>query len=330
MAALPGDFGDLQSVLAASPGYPVLMRAWLVSIFAASLLACSATQNTTTTSTTTGGAGEAGSTASAGGGGAGGGGMGGATSTGASDQGGFGGFGGQGGGAPIGETEVFGHSASTLYKLDPVTKQVTVVGDFSCANEVMIDIALDKAGNMVGTTFGGLHHIDKTTAACTLIKNGGYPNSLSFVPAGTVDPNVEALVGFEGSSYVRIFTDTGAKQTIGALNGGYTSSGDVVSVIGGGTYLTVIGGPENCGDCIIEVDPKTGAFIKNIGPLGHSAVYGLAFWGGAAYGFDSFGELFQIDLTNGSTVNIAIPGAPPNLSFYGAGSSTSAPVDPPE
>jgi hypothetical protein len=183
---------------------------------------------------------------------------------------------------------------------------------------------------MVATTFAGLYNVDKTTAKCSLIKSGGYPNSLSFVPQGTVDPNAEALVGFEGSTYVRIFTDTGDKVTIGTLNGGYISSGDVVSVIGGGTYLTVFGGPENCGDCIIEVDPTTGAFVKNVGPLGHSAVYGLAFWGGAAYGFDAFGQLFQIDLTNGSTTTIQIPGAPVNLSFYGAGSSTAAPLEPPE
>src|SRR4051794_28263949 len=56
----------------------------------------------------TGGTG--GSSATTGGGGQGGGGI-----------GGLGGFGGQGGGTPVGETEVFGHSADTLYKLDPIT-----------------------------------------------------------------------------------------------------------------------------------------------------------------------------------------------------------------
>lgn len=292
------------------------------------LTACSAGKSSSDASI--GGSGGAGGTGASGGGGDGGSTGGATTGTGGAGVGGLGGFGGQGGGTPVGETEVFGHSANTLYKLDPVTKEVSVVGDFvDCNGEAVIDIALDKDGHMVGTTFGGLYDIDKTTAHCTLIKSGDYPNSLSFVPQGTVDPNAEALVGFEGSSYVRIFTDTGAKQTIGSLGGGYVSSGDVVSVIGGGTYLTVFGGPESCNDCILEVDPTTGAFLKNLGPLGHSAVYGLAFWGGAAYGFDSYGELFQIDLTNASTTNIVIPGAPPGLSFYGAGSSTSAPLEPP-
>lgn len=285
---------------------------------------CQATRENPTGSTGTGGSAGSeptGGTSSSGGSGG----------SGASGVGGFGGFGGQGGGTVVGETEVFGHSAATLYKLDPITKQVSVVGDFvDCNGEGVIDIALDKDGNMVGTTFGGLYAIDKTNAHCVLISSGSYPNSLSFVPQGTVDPNTEALVGYEGSNYVRIFTDTGNVQQIGSLGAGYTSSGDIVSVKGGGTYLTVFGGPEGCSDCIIEVDPVSGAFIKNIGALGHSSVYGLAYWGGAAYGFDSFGELFQIDLTNASTTIINIPGAPGNLSFYGAGSSTSAPLEPPE
>lgn len=232
---------------------------------------------------------------------------------------------------PAGETEVFGHSASVLYRLDPVTKQVTTVGSFQGCPSAVIDIAIDKDGNMIGTTFDGLYRIDKTNAACTYVASGDYPNSLSFVPAGTLDPNVEALVGFEGSDYVRIDPASGVKSTVKAVAlGGYVSSGDIVSVIGGGTYLTVTGGPEGCGDCILQVDPVTGGVIKNIGPLGHDSVYGLAFWGGAAYGFDQWGELFQIDLTNGVSTIIPQPGAPAGLSYYGAGSSTSAPLEPPD
>jgi hypothetical protein len=295
------------------------------------LAGCSASPGAGNTGTSSDG-GSGGATSSGGAGGSGG--SGGATSTGGGGEGGLGGFGGQGGqgGATPGETEVFGHSANTLYRLDPVTKEITVVGDFQGCSGV-IDIAIDKDGAMAATAANGLYKIDKATAACTEVAVGGYPNSLSFVPAGTVDPDVEALVGFDGSTYMRIYLDgpkAGQKETIGTLDGGYISSGDVVSVIGGGTYLTVFGGPESCGDCIIQVDPKTGAFIKNVGSLGHSGVFGLAFWGGSAYGFDSYGELFQIDLTNGMATVIAQPNAPADLSYYGAGSSTAAPLDPPE
>ena len=303
------------------------MRASLASIFVLAIaIGCSPTKPL---GSATGGGGDAfptgGSTGGSSGGSTGG-------SSGGSNTGGdnLGGFGGQGGGAPVGETEVFGHSAATLYRLDPVTKQVTVVGDFDGCSGV-IDLAIDKDGGMIATTFDGLYKIDKTTAKCAFIASGDYPNSLSFVPAGTLDPNVEALVGYEGSNYVRIDPASGQKTTIAPNTlGSYTSSGDVVSVKGGGTYLTVFGGPEGCGDCILEVDPKTGGVLKNIGALGHGSVYGLAFWGGSAYGFDDYGELFEINLTTGMTTVIPQPGAPQNLSYYGAGSSTSAPLEPPK
>jgi hypothetical protein len=301
------------------------MRFTLLAVALPLALGCSAAGNVQFTSSTEGatGGGGAGSTGSAGS-------TGGAGSTGSAAAGTGGGTGGGihfgtgGGGGGVEIAEVFAQSDSVLYKLDPVTKLVTTVGPFNGCNGSVIDIAIDKDGAMFGTTFGGLYKIDKASAACTHISDGSYPNSLSFVPKGTLDQNVEALVGYEGSSYVRIDTTTGVLTQIGDLGSGYASSGDVVSVIGGGTYLTVNGNA--CSDCIVEVDPKTGALKNMIGPLGHSAVFGLAFWGGAAYGFDDGGELFQIDLANGHSTTIPIT---PGLSFYGAGSTTSAPLLPP-
>ena len=55
---------------------------------------------------------------------------------------------------------------------------------------------------MFVTTFNGFFKVDCTTAACTSIKSGTYPNSLSFVPKGTVDPNAEALVASSKLSVV--------------------------------------------------------------------------------------------------------------------------------
>ena len=297
------------------------MRALFAALALSTLVACSATPNRTSGTTSGSGA----SSSSGPGTGTGTGGSGTGTGTGGLTVGTASTGSGTGGGNEI--AEVFGQSADTLYKLDPNTKVVTTVGMFQNCDSSVIDIALDKDGNMFGTTTGGVYRIDKTTAACSLITLGVYPNSLSFVPAGTVDPNVEALVGYNGSIYVRIDTTTGNLTQVGSLgNSGYQSSGDVVSVIGGGTYLTVNG--NGCNDCIVEVNPTTGALKQMIGHLGHSQVYGLAFWGGSAYGFDNAGQLFQIDLTNAMSTIINIPSAPPGLSFYGAGSTTSAPLTP--
>ncbi len=227
--------------------------------------------------------------------------------------------------------EVYGHSPDTLYKLDPITKQVTVVGDFQGCDDV-IDLAIDKDGNVLATSFDGLFRVDKTNAQCTLIAMGTYPNSLSFVPEGTVDPTQEALVGYNVTDYVRINTVTGAMVTLnaGAIQGGYESSGDIVSVIGGGTYLTIKGA--GCDDCLVEVDPATGAILAPPTAAGASQIFGLAYWGGSAYAFTNNGQLFEL-VFNGATVStqpIAIPGAPSGLQFWGAGSSTNVPITPPE
>lgn len=238
-----------------------------------------------------------------------------------------GGSAGGGTGGSAGDARVYAQSASTLYKLDPVTKAVTTVGAFSGCGGDVIDIAVDKDGAMFAATSGMLNRVDTATAKCTFVAFGIYPNSLSFVPKGTVDPAAEALVGYNGSTYVRIDTQTGAESILGDLGQGYASSGDLVSVIGGGTYLTVYG--NGCSDCIVEVDPKSGAMKKMIGSVGHADVYGLAFWAGSAYGFDDAGELFQIDLTSGKSTTINMPQKPAGLRFWGAGSTTSAPLEPP-
>jgi len=238
------------------------------------------------------------------------------------------GVGGQGAGTQL-PAEVFAHSATRLFKLDPITKQVTTVGTFSGCNNNVTDIALDENGEMYATVLNGLYRIDKETAVCSFIASGPYPNSLSFVPKGTVDANEETLVGYVDASYVRIDKQTGAKTDIGVLgNGKYLSSGDVVSVIGGGTYLTVKG--FDCGDCLVEVNPTTGALVQVVSVLSFTNVFGLAFWGGSAYGFNDAGELFEINLATGDTTVIEMPDAPASLSFWGAGSTTAAPLTPPE
>jgi hypothetical protein len=231
---------------------------------------------------------------------------------------------GQGGAGEV--AEVFGHSADVLYRLDPVTKVVTTVAPFSGCDSAVIDIALDKDSNIYATTPSGLYHVDKTTAVCTLIQTGVYPNSLSFVPAGTLDPNVEALVGYQGDQYIRIDPVSGSVSSVGsAWNNGLFSSGDVVSVKGGKSYLTVNG--SSCSDCLVEIDPKTGSMVKNWGALNFTAVYGIAFWAGSVYGFTNAGELFEVSFPNGVLMTSMI-NAPGATSFYGAGSTTSAPPVP--
>lgn len=223
---------------------------------------------------------------------------------------------------------VYAHSDDTLYRLNASNNQIALVAPFSGGCTSVIDIAIDESSNAYVTTYTGLYSVNLQTAACTHIADGSYPNSLSFVPKGTLDPNVEALVGYVGATYVRIDTTTGAITNVGTLSGGYSSSGDIVSVINGGTFLTVKDGPDSCGDCLLQVDPKTGDLVQDYGSVNHVDVFGLAFWAGTAYGFDNGGDVFSITVQNGqvATTAIPVPNPPPGLSFWGAGSTTSAPA----
>ena len=236
---------------------------------------------------------------------------------------------------------VYAHSADLLYLLEPISKKVTMVGVFDCT-KAMVDIAVDRAGKMTGAALmqfngalgGALVSVDPATARCEVLNRGeDLVTSLTYVPEGTLLPNAEALVGYAEDRYVRIDPATGALTDIGPLNnaasGGikWISSGDVVSIKDGGTYLTVK--PETGaiagGDRIVEVDPRTGALVRIIGPTGIDDVLGLGYWGGIAYGFTLGGILMQIDLATGAGTDIPIPDAS-LLSFLGAGTTTIAPI----
>lgn len=248
-----------------------------------------------------------------------------------------------------GPAEVFVHSSDTLYKLEPDTKALTKVGKFGGVTGSLIDIALNADGDMYGTTTDALYKIDKTTGASTKIGKGGagkYPNSLSFAPKGTVESDREVLVGYLASDYISIDPDTGDTAVIkpDALDEGLVSSGDIVSIREGDflTYLTVKpADPQDCtgecakckaNDCLLQVDPKTGERLSNLGTTNRTRVFGLAFWAGTLYGISSDGKLFEIDpaespLSTG-VKNITIPGGLGTIAFFGAGSTTSAPRGP--
>lgn len=218
--------------------------------------------------------------------------------------------------------EFFGHTATALYRVDPKSGSTALVGNFDGCTYVN-DIAIDKRGVIYGTTGTALWIISGVDAHCTLVAKGVFPNSLSFVPANVLAPE-ETLVGFEGADYVRIDTSNGTKSKVGSMAGGYTSSGDIVSVIDGATYVTVKG--NGCADCLVEVDPKTGNITTNWGDVGHVDVFGIAFWGGKVYGFANDGTLFEATLSNGAVQATTIPVSGSVLAWAGAGSTTAAPL----
>jgi len=129
----------------------------------------------------------------------------------------------------------------------------------------------------------------------------------------------------------------GANIQIGSLNPNSTgskwqASGDIVYLEQGGTFATdrpMLSSSDHPNDALVEVNPATGQAIRVIGMTGFPQLWGLGFWAGTAYGFSANGVLISIDLTTGAGTTIPLPNVPSGLSFWGAGTTTSAPIEPP-
>lgn len=251
-----------------------------------------------------------------------------------------------------GSGRVYAHTRDTLYLFDPTTDKLTTIGKFDCigAADSVIDLAIDRSGAMYATTFHKFMTVDPTNAKCNVVKEEAidvyYPNSLSFVPIGTVDDTKEALVGYREDpdtnfidEYVRIDTATGAMTSIGNLNplGGvagtyYDVAGDLVALIRDNKKAYVIVKPDQAADAgpasdyLAEIDPKSGEIKQVIGATSQVQTYGFGYWAGKGYGFSADGRLTQIDMATGKTTNVLSIDA--GGGWYGAGVTTDSPVSP--
>ncbi|MDI3291957.1 hypothetical protein [Polyangium sp. 15x6] len=204
-----------------------------------------------------------------------------------------------------------------LYVVAPASKKILVSVPLSGCEGEIIDVAVNRTGIVYATTFNGLYRIDPSDGTCTLIRNDFFPNSLGFVPEGNA--GAELLVGYRDSSYCHIDPTTGGIQLVGGLSAGYTSSGDIVTTKDGRTYLTIKG--DGCNDCLVKIDPGTGALSKLVGPMGQSDVYGLAYAGDSLYGFTRAGLMLTIDPSSATSKVLPLVNAIPGLSFSGAAAS---------
>jgi hypothetical protein len=93
----------------------------------------------------------------------------------------------------------------------------------------------------------------------------------------------------------------------------------------------------DCGDCLYELDVRTGRLAREIALLPDDGVFGLALFGNALYGFsagDFFaresGKLLAIEPGDGSASIVEVPFTPPegysSVHWHGAGSTVEAPI----
>lgn len=235
---------------------------------------------------------------------------------------------------------IWAHSDVNMYLLDLDT--VTATGQTSFTDQgaitwlnesnqpltggdALTDLAINSAGEAYGCSFTHLYHLDLTSLAVKARRVAplaeGF-NALTFVPAGTLDPAQEVLVGTAAGTDMlyRINVVTGSTAIIGHYGGGYISSGDIVAVQGVGVFATVKVDGSTAADKLASINPTTGAATIIGSNIGYASLWGLGYWNGVLYGFGSDGRIISIDPTTGRGAVYQAWSA----TYWGAGVTTHA------
>ena len=229
-----------------------------------------------------------------------------------------------------GEPVVFAHSAAELFKVDPKTLTVSLIGAFKWpggAKDQMTDIAVDKEGRMIGISFTKVYAVNTKTAACTfLAKHDGDPykgsyNGLSYISGQGAAAKEVLMVSRHTGALLQLNPATGKATPAGHLGGGLGTSGDLVSVRGLGTLATVKPVGSKGTDLLARLDPKTGKATV-IGDTGFKDIWGLGYWKKKVYGFTDSGDFIFIDPKTGKGALVKAHKG----NWWGAGVTTSAPV----
>ncbi len=236
---------------------------------------------------------------------------------------------------------IYAHSSGTLFSFSPVSTTVTPIGRFiddaTGANaDPMIDLAIDSAQNVFTSSATDLYSVDVATAHVTSVgafdvTAGEQFYALTFLAMGELHPDREALVGATNMGAYYEIDPTNAQTTfLGQYPDGWLSSGDLVSVLGLGTFATIRHDTDTH-DTLAQITfgASGTSTIRVIGPIvegstEYNHVFGLGYWGRTVYGFSSTGQLIAIDRTTGAgTLATTDTGTG---QFWGAGVTTLAPV----
>ncbi len=238
------------------------------------------------------------------------------------------------GGPRLDDVLVYAHSPDTLFTFSPYTNTVAPIGRFtepSGANAPdMVDLAVDSDGLVFTTSARALYRVDPLTAVATKVGDFAAVSDqffgLTFLVAGELGPD-EVLVGATNAGeYFRINTNNARTTRLGQYPDEWTSSGDLVSVAGLGTFATLRRADYPDSDVVARITFRADgtSAVTVLGPAGFRQLFGLGYWGRDLYGFSNSGELVRIDRTTGAgTLATAMTGTD---RFWGAGVTTQAPV----
>jgi sugar lactone lactonase YvrE len=193
--------------------------------------------------------------------------------------------------------EFFGHSGSTLYRVDPFKKVATQVGA-DLPN--LQDIDTHPDGTLYGVTFDGLYRLPENARDWQLVGDFGTevadPNGLA------IDSRGDVFVTGQDKLY-EIDTASGAATLVGTITGDgetspeYYSSGDCVINKRDTLYMT--SKHIETEDTLLTVQADN-AVASELGPMGFDRVFGLTAAWGNLYGLTFTGDLIEINSVDGA------------------------------
>ena len=130
----------------------------------------------------------------------------------------------------------------------------------------MTDVGIDRNGVLYGVTFDRGYVCHPQTAQCwNLGTLPGTYNGLTWIPAGTLDPNKDSLIGISNPgawTHLKINMGMIMSMVLGSYGPGYSSAGDAFSIEGVGTFAAVNKNGVN-GTVIVTVDRLNGKVTFN-------------------------------------------------------------------
>ena len=235
---------------------------------------------------------------------------------------------------PEPEAIIWAHNSNTLFRFDADSLQVEKIGKFRHDGHGLSsvgDLAVDKDGNVFITTFSSTYSLDTDTLEATKLAGVG-GNALSFLHEDVPGLNNKSellITAKNDREVITINTATGETEMLMNLSEksgrNCRTSGDFVSVVGLGTYVTLRCNGSGA-DVLGQIDFARDRVnligeIKNDGKS-FSSLYGLGFWGSKLYGFSAHGQLIAIDVKT-AEAKVATQDTGTGV-FWGAGVTTVA------
>ena len=242
-------------------------------------------------------------------------------------------------GGGVSDVLIYAHSRDTLYTFSAFTNTVTEIGvfRFSDGSEApfMLDLAVDSEGNVFTTSDTSLYSVDPETATVTEVGTFDLGAeelfALSFLTPTESPDGTEMLIGATNEgTYYEVNRTNAQTNRLGMYPDGWSSSGDIVSVDGLGTFATLRRMDFDTDVLARIIFASDGSStVTVIGPTRSSSedfrqLFGLGYWGRDLYGFTNSGQLLRIDRNTGAAEVVST--ATGSDQFWGAGVTTIVPV----